>query len=115
MLELVEEAFDAIALLVEIGVVWPLDLTVALGRNDDLGTVFCEPLDEVVGIISFVGNGDLGVDAIDQIVGEDNVIALAGRADQSQRKAKGLGGGMDLGAQSAARPAQTLGMRPPLT
>jgi hypothetical protein len=48
-------------------------------------------------------------------VGECNVVALAGRCDQANRKAQGFGGSVDFGAQAAARPAQALGIRPPLT
>ncbi len=115
MLELAEEAFDAVAFLVEIGVVRTLDLAVALGRDDDLGAIFSNPVGEMVGIVSLVGEGRLGLDTVDQIMGKRDVVALAGRADQSDGKPERFGGGMDLGAQAAARPTQTLGIRPPLT
>jgi hypothetical protein len=67
----------------------------------------------VVGVISLVGDSGIGVDTVDQIMGKGDVVALAGRADQADRKAERLGGGMDLGAQAAARPTQALGMSPP--
>ena len=69
----------------------------------------------MVGVISLVGDGGIGVDTVDQIMGKGDVVALAGRADQSDRQAERLGGGVDLGAQASARPAQALGMSPPLT
>ena len=90
-------------------------LSVALRRDDDLCAAFGDPADEMVGIISLVGDCCIGVDAVDQVMGKGDVVALPGRADQAQRKAEGFGGGVDLGAQAAARPAQTLGIRPPLT
>jgi hypothetical protein len=40
-------------------------------------------------------------------------VALSGRADQPNRIAERIAGGVDFGAQAAARPAQALGMRPP--
>ena len=113
MLELAEEAFDAVAFLVEIGVVCALDLAVALGRDDDLGAVFSNPVGEMVGIVSLVGEGCLGLDTVDQVMGEGDVVALAGRADQTDGQSERLGSGMDLGAQAAARPTQALGIRPP--
>lgn len=48
MLELIEEALHA----------------VALGRNDDPGTVFSNPFGEMVGIVSFVGEGRSGPEAV---------------------------------------------------
>lgn len=110
MLELTEEALDAVAFLVEIGVVRALDLAVALGRDDDLGAVSSNPVGEMVGIVSLVGEGRAGLDTVDQLMGEGDVVALAGRGDQSDRKPER---GMDFGAQAAARPTQALGIRPP--
>ena len=67
----------------------------------------------MIGIISLVGDSGFGVDAVDQVVGKGDVVALAGRTDQADGQAKRLGGGVDFGAQAAARPAQTLGICPP--
>jgi hypothetical protein len=92
-----------------------LELAVALWGDDDLSAGLGDPVGEMVGVISLVGDGGFGLDAVDKIVGEGDVVALTGRADQANGKAERLGGGMDLGAQAAARSAQTLGIRPPLT
>jgi hypothetical protein len=115
LLELVEEALDAVSLLVEISIVGTLELAVALGRDDDLGAGFGDAIDKVIGVISLVADGDIGVETIDQVMSEGDIVALAGRANQADRQAERLGGGVDLGAQAAARPAQALGIRPPLT
>lgn len=69
----------------------------------------------MVGVVALVGDCRFGLDAVDQVMGKGDVVALAGRGDQADGKAQRLGGGMDLGAQAAARPAQALGIRPPLT
>lgn len=113
MFELVEETLDEVALFVEFGVIGTLDLAVSLGGNDDLSPGFGDPVDEVVGIVSLVGQGGLGLEAVDERVGEGDIVALAGRADQPNRIAERVAGGVDLGAQSTSRPAQTLGIRPP--
>ena len=47
-----------------------------------------------------------------EITGERDVVALAERCDQAHRQTEGVGGGMDLGGQSASRPTQALGIRP---
>ena len=114
LFELVEEALDAVSFLVEIDVVRPLQLSIALGRDDDLDATFCHPVDEMIGVVSLVGDSGLGVDVIDQVVGKGDVVALAGRTNQAQGEAERLGSGVDLGTQAAARAAQTLGIRPPL-
>lgn len=98
MLELVEEALDAVALLVERDVVRPLELAVSLWRDDDLGAGFGDPVDEMVGVVSLVGDCRFSCDALDQVMGKGDVVALAGRADQAQRKAESFGGSVDLGA-----------------
>lgn len=76
MLELIEETLDLIALFVEFGVVFALDLAVALGRDDDFGTGLGNLLAKVIGVIALIGDGDFGFKAIDQIMGESDVIAL---------------------------------------
>jgi hypothetical protein len=69
----------------------------------------------MVGIIAFIGEEGLGFEPLDEVVGESDVVALAGRADQPDRQSEGVGGGVDLGGQSAPRPAQALGIRPPFS
>jgi hypothetical protein len=46
-------------------------------------------------------------------VGEGDVVALPGRADQTHRIAKRIASGVDFGAQAAAGAAKALGIRPP--
>ena len=83
MLELAEVALDAIAFLVEIEVVGPLKLAIALRRNDDVGGVGSDPVYEVIGVLFLVGDGGFGLDAVDQITGEGDVVALTGRGNQA--------------------------------
>jgi hypothetical protein len=81
LLELAEVALDAIAFLVEIEVVGPLKLAIALRRSDDVGTV--GSVYEVIGFLFLVGDGGFGLDAVDQIMGEGDVVALTGRGNQA--------------------------------
>jgi hypothetical protein len=66
-------------------------------------------------IISLVGDGGIGFDAVDKIVREGDVVALSRRADQSDRQTEGLGCGVDFRAQAASGATQALGIRPPFT
>ncbi|WP_397492383.1 hypothetical protein [Rhizobium ruizarguesonis] len=45
-------------------------------------------VDEMVCVISLVGNGCIGIDAVDEILGQRDVVALAGTGDQADRKTK---------------------------
>jgi hypothetical protein len=67
----------------------------------------------MVGIIALVGKRRRSREALDKVMGKGNVVTLSGRADQADGKAKGFRRRMDLGAQTAARPTQALGIRPP--
>jgi hypothetical protein len=98
LFELVEEALDDVAFFVEVNVVGTLDLAVSFWRDDDLGAGLGDPVDEMVGIIAFVGDGRARGDAVDKIMREGDVIALARGADQSDRIAKRIAGGVDFGA-----------------
>jgi hypothetical protein len=44
---------------------------------------FGDPVCEMVGIISLVGDCRFGIEPIDQVVGKGDVVALARRADQA--------------------------------
>jgi transposase InsO family protein len=58
--------------------------------------------------------GDRGVcdEAVDEIVGKGDVVALPRRADQAHRIAQGVARGMDFRAQATAGAAKALGIRP---
>jgi hypothetical protein len=73
-------------------------LAVSLWRDDDFGAAIDDPAGEMVGVVSLVGDCCFGFDAVDQVVGEGDVVALSGRSDQADRKPERLGGGVDLGA-----------------
>jgi hypothetical protein len=69
----------------------------------------------MIGVIALVGDRGAGVEAVDEITREGDVVALTWRSDQSDRIAEGVVGGMNFCAQAAARPAQALGIRPPFS
>jgi hypothetical protein len=114
LFELVEEALDDVALFIEVGVVEPLNLAVSFRRDDGLCADLGNPVDDMVGIIAFVGDCRGSDNAIDKLGGEGDVIALTGRADQTDRIAEGIASRVEFGAQPAPRPVQALGIRPVL-
>lgn len=115
LLAFVEEALDAIALLVEFGTAGTLNLSVIFGRDDECCSTFGNPVAQMIGIIPLVGKGGIGLEALDEVMGKSDVAAVSGRDDQPDWKAERFRRGMDSRAQSAARPTQALGIRPPFT
>ena len=69
----------------------------------------------MIGIIAFVGDCGVCGEALDEIMRESDVVALAWGADQPNRIAERIACGVDFRAQPAARPAQALGIRPPFS
>lgn len=115
MFEFVEEAFDDVALFVEFAIIGTLELAVALGRNDDPSCGSADVVDQMIGIVSLIGQSSLRLKTLDEVVGEGDVVALTRCADQAERIAERIAGGVDFGTQSTPRPAQALGIRPPFT
>ena len=97
------------------GVVGTFDRPVSLGRNDRLAAGLCDPVAEVIGVLTLIGDGGIRDEAFDQIMREGDVVALAWRTDQPNRIAKRIASSVDFRAQSAARPAQPLGIGPPFS
>lgn len=102
LLEFVEEAFDEIALFVEVGIIRTLNLPIALGRNDNLAASFSDFLVQMIGVIALVGDGGIGVQSIDEFMRMGDVVFLSRAADQPDRIAERVAGSMDLGAQTSA-------------
>ena len=69
----------------------------------------------MISLVTFVGEKSLGFDPVDKFVRQGDVVSLARSRNQSDGKTEGLCRGMDFRAQSAARRAKTLGIRPPFS
>jgi hypothetical protein len=99
--ELAEEALDDVALLVEIGVVRTLIFPVSLWWNDDCGLPLNSLVDEMIGVIAFVGNCALCLEAVDAVMRIGDVVALPRLAIRR------------TGSPSASPAAWILVLRPP--
>jgi hypothetical protein len=101
------------SLLVELGVIGTLERAVPLGRNDRLAAAFSDLVAQVIGVVALIGDRDIGGEALDQLMREGDVVALARRSDQAHRIAQRIAGGVDFGAQAPAGATKALGIRPP--
>jgi hypothetical protein len=108
MLDLVEEAFDEVALAIEgeVGFAWLL--AVRLRRNDGRDLSLSECVDERVRVVALVGDQRVGLEVFEQRLGLRDVGGLSGRERQRDRIAECIDDGVDLGCQSAARAADGL-------
>jgi hypothetical protein len=67
----------------------------------------------MIGVVAFVGDRDVGGEAVDQFMRKGDVVALPWRTDQAHRIAERIASGVDFRAQASAGPAKALGIRPP--
>ena len=113
MFELVEEAFDGIALFVEMLVIGQWRLSMPARRDDRLAALGVDLLAQVIGIVAFIGKDGLCLETINQVIAPGGVILLARAGYETDRQAQSVGSGMDFGAQSSPGTTKALGMRPP--
>lgn len=112
MLDLVDEAFDEVALFIELFVIWRRIAARGKGRDHRVYTER-EISPDSVGIVCLICDDVLGHEAVDQGLGLCAVVSLAGRKDEAQRVAEGVDGDMDFRGRAAARAADGLSFGPP--
>ena len=78
-----------------------------------MSSSFLHLFNKMVGIIPLIGQQSPGLDVFDELMGKGDVMALARCAEQADGKPQRIAGGVDFGAQTPARPAKALGVRPP--
>ena len=113
VLELVEEALDAVAQFVSIFVVGDLGLSRSVWRNDDIDLGVGKEDAELIGVVAFVRNDTDQRQTVDEVGSLGRLVHLPRREKQPKRIAEGVDGRVDLGAQSPARAADGLSIGPP--
>ena len=86
----------------------------AAGRHDGIATLIDDLPIEPIGVVGLVGEDVVGGDAVDQVAGGGHVVLLAWPKQNADRQAQRIYADVDLGAETAARPAKRLGVRSPL-
>ena len=109
VLDLVKEAFDVVAFLVEDLGEAMANLAVDLVRNVRCRALILDPVSDPIRVVSLVAENDVSVGEVGQqhrrAVG---VMGLAGGQRQFDWKPPRIGEGMDLGGQSSSRAAHTM-------
>ena len=102
LFEFTIEVLDEVARLVHFLVVEALNLSIALGRNDQLFSCRKQGLDDAfIGIESLVCQQGVGLHLGQKRVSTFQVMGLPRSQEEGQRIAKGIDHGMDFRAQSA--------------
>lgn len=116
MLDLVEEALDAVAVGVGLPTDGALDLAVRFGRDNWLDAPAFEVVPDGIAVIAFVGeHGDgIGRVLIHEVVIGCHVRGLAGCHAEADRETLRIRSGMNLGREPTARTANTVSLNPPL-
>jgi hypothetical protein len=111
--DLVDEALDQVALLIEVLVVRNGLRAGAARRNDGLGANVCDGGAKAIGVKAHVGEQVFERKAADQALSLADVVDLACGQDEADRIAEGIDADVDLRAQAAARTTDRLIFAPP--
>lgn len=112
VLDLVEEAFDEIAVFVEGGIeASPLGCC-GSARNDGFCSAGGNGIHRALAGIALVGQNMVCPQSIKQTLDLGDVVAFATGQDETDRVTQGIGGGMDLGAQPALGASQRVSFKP---
>ena len=102
LLELTIEILHEVARLVQFLVVEARNLSIALGRNDEVFSCRKQRLDDPrIGIESLVCQQSVGLHLGQKHVGTLQIMGLPRSQEESQRISEGVDHGVDFGAQSA--------------
>ena len=114
MIELVDKAFDQVALAIETEIA--RQAFGSIGARGDYGTGALKRYGhaEVVGVIGPIGDDMVGAEPGDQRFAEQDIAPLPRRGDDASGQAEGIGGEVDLGRQTPARAAKAVGRSAPL-
>ncbi len=113
MFELVEEAFDEVALLVDVPVVIVVAGSGPIEGDDGLGALGLDGLAEVIGIVGLVGQDVACPQTVDERPGLGDVVAFAAGEEEAHRVAERVDGDMELAGQPAPAAANGAIFRPP--
>lgn len=98
LLELGEEAFHEVSLLVEAPVAGVRAASSGSRRNDGNSSGVENGVVEVLGVVGPVGEDVAGFEAVQQVLAVDHIATMAGREYKAHRQAQRIDGSMDLGA-----------------
>jgi ParB-like nuclease domain len=113
LLQLADAAFDEVTLRVEVLVERVFQGPLGVVRNDGFGASLGDSVANVVGIVSCVGDDELGRRAFHKCGGLRGVALLAGSDNETDWASQSVHGQVNLGAWAASRASDSLILSPP--
>src|SRR5215216_3572497 len=113
MFDFIDEAFNEVALFVEVSIVGNCARTVRVGRDHSCHGEASQMRAKPIRVESFVANDVLGRQISDQRLGLGRFVHLTGGVEQAQHIAESINGDVDFRAQSATRSPDRLFLNPP--
>jgi hypothetical protein len=98
VLELAEEALDEVSLAVDAAIDGPLDKSAACRGDVRFCASVSDPREQIVGVVTAVGDDMAAFEAIEQLGSSLQVVGLAGGEDQADWQAILVHDSVDLGA-----------------
>ena len=108
LLDAAEEAFDQVAIAIQMPIERARIASIGSRRNHGLPALRADRGDEGIRVLALVGDDGAAGKPLDQRRGLIDIGKLARRQDDPQRVAQGIDRHMQLGAQPAARAADRL-------
>ena len=102
LLDLVDEAFDQVALSIQMSVKVASLCSVLAGRNDRNSAHLLDLFNELVGVIASVSDYEVGFSAFDESRTLGHVMGLSSSEQEVQGIAQGIHAGVDLGAEATS-------------
>lgn len=114
VLEATEEAFDAVALFVGLGVVGVWVLASRIRRDDGLAALSAQPIAQRTGVIGPVGEQATGCAGDgEQVPGTGEIVGVAGCQRERERSALAVGQRVNFGGTTTARAPDRIAIGPP--
>ena len=112
MLEFAEEAFDEVALAVDVPVDRAMDQALAGRWYVSFGAIGSDQIEQCIGVIAAVGDDMSAFETGEQERCRAQVVVLSGSQHEPHRQAIFIDQGVDLGAQSSTRTADGVILAP---
>ena len=105
--ELVEAAFDTIALLLEFTIIGPLLLAIAFWRDHRVGAPLLRLCDQNIGVVTAVGDDGFSLSAFQRLRGRRILAGLPCGEAELQRQAMLIDQQVNFGAQPSSGTPQS--------
>ena len=108
MFHIAEHDLDFVAFFIESPIGFALDRSCRMGRDDSLGFLPSNRVEDGIAVIGAIGEHGLGLDPVDQAEGFGRIAGLASGQAEAERVAEGVRDSMDLAGKAATRAAKSL-------